>query len=144
MTKPQDKPDFPCLFPEGFVKEIPEELPPLCPKLHRIILKDPTKLIKTPVFKCPDALLGRFKDWIDKRMAAGILKRERAPGGGSMFVQAKPDGRIRSLVELQSRNQNTEADHSQIPNQQTILCNDPTIGSYNDYHLSPNGIPSGR
>jgi len=24
-----------------------------------------------------------------------------------------------------------------------ILCNDPTIGSYNHYHLSPNGIPSG-
>jgi len=24
------------------------------------------------------------------------------------------------------------------------LCNDPTIGSYNDYHLSPNGIPSGN
>ena len=24
------------------------------------------------------------------------------------------------------------------------LCNDPTIGSYNDYHLSSNGIPSGN
>jgi len=23
-------------------------------------------------------------------------------------------------------------------------CNDPTIGSYNNYHLSPNGIPSGN
>jgi len=23
-------------------------------------------------------------------------------------------------------------------------CNDPTIGSYNDYHLSPNGISSGN
>jgi len=23
------------------------------------------------------------------------------------------------------------------------LCNDPTIGSYNNYHLSPNGIPRG-
>jgi len=38
-----------------------------------------------------------------------------------MFVQAKQDGRIRPLVDLRSRNQNTEADHSQIPNQQTIL-----------------------
>ena len=25
----------------------------------------------------------------------------------------------------------------------TSLCNDPTIGSYNNYHLSPNGIPRG-
>jgi len=86
MAKPQEKPDFPSLFPEVFVKEILEEVPPLCPILHRIVLKDPTKLIKTPVFKCPDALLGRFKDWIDKQMAAGILKRERAPGDASMFV----------------------------------------------------------
>jgi len=23
-------------------------------------------------------------------------------------------------------------------------CNDRTIGSHNDYHLSPNGIPSGN
>jgi len=23
-------------------------------------------------------------------------------------------------------------------------CNDPTIGSYNDYHLSANGIPRGN
>jgi len=22
-------------------------------------------------------------------------------------------------------------------------CNDPTIGSYNHYHISPNGIPRG-
>jgi len=121
MAKPQEKPDFPSLFPEVFVKEIPEELPPLRPILHRIILKDPTKLIKTPVLKCSDTLPGRFKDWIDKQMAAGILTRERAPAGASMFLQAKPDGRIRPLVDLQSRNQNTEGDHSQIPNQQTIL-----------------------
>jgi len=25
-----------------------------------------------------------------------------------------------------------------------VDCNDPTIGSYNHYHLSPNGIPSGN
>jgi len=26
----------------------------------------------------------------------------------------------------------------------TTRCNDPTIGSYNHYHLSPNGIPRGN
>jgi len=54
-------------------------------------------------------------------MATGILKRESAPGAGSMFIQAKPDSGIRPLVDLRSSNQNSEADHSQIPNQQTIL-----------------------
>ena len=27
---------------------------------------------------------------------------------------------------------------------ETESCNDPTIGSYNNYNLSPNGIPSGN
>ena len=79
------------LFPEVFVKEIPEELPPLRPILHRIVLKDPTKLIQTPVFKCPEALLERFRQWINRQQSASILKSERAPGGASMFVQAKPE-----------------------------------------------------
>ena len=38
-----------------------------------------------------------------------------------MFLEAKPDGRIRPLVDLRFRNDNIVADHSQIPNQQTIL-----------------------
>ena len=38
-----------------------------------------------------------------------------------MFLEAKPDGRIRTLVDLRFRNENSIADHSQIPNQQTIL-----------------------
>jgi len=31
----------------------------------------------------------------------------------------------------------------ELPNLRMQYCNDPTIGSYNHYHLSPNGIPSG-
>ena len=38
-----------------------------------------------------------------------------------MFLEAKPDGRIRLLIDLRFRNDNTVADHSQIPNQHTIL-----------------------
>ena len=38
-----------------------------------------------------------------------------------MFLEAKPDGRIRSLVDLCFRNDNAVADHSQIPNQPIIL-----------------------
>ena len=38
-----------------------------------------------------------------------------------MFREAKPDGRIRPLVDLCFRNDNAVADHSKIPNQQTIL-----------------------
>jgi len=38
-----------------------------------------------------------------------------------MFVKAKPDGRIRLLVDLRFRNDNRQADHTQIPEQNTIL-----------------------
>ena len=38
-----------------------------------------------------------------------------------MFVEAKSDGRIRPLVDLRFRNDNTQADHTQIPEQNTIL-----------------------
>jgi len=74
MAKPQEKPDFPSLFSEVFVKEIPEELHQLHPILHTGVLKDPSKLIQTPVFKYPQARLGKFKDWINKPKAACIPK----------------------------------------------------------------------
>ena len=53
MTSAQEVPDFPAMFPEAFVKELPEDLPPVRKMLHRIILKDPTNLLKTPTFKAP-------------------------------------------------------------------------------------------
>jgi len=34
--------------------------------------------------------------------------------------------------------------HSLHVAQTRYRCKDPTIGSYNDYHLSPNGIPRGN
>ena len=121
MTKAREIPDFPAMFPEGFVKELPEDMPPVRKILHRITLKDPTKLLKTSTFKAPQALMAKFKAWIDKQLRAGILQRSPVPAGASMFLEAKPDGSIRPLVDLQFRNDNTVAEHSQIPNQQTIL-----------------------
>ena len=121
MTRAQEVPDFPAMFPEVFVKELLEDMPPVRKILHRIILKDPRKLVKTPTFKAPQVLMPKFKAWIDKQLRAGILQRSPVPDGASMFQKAKPDGRIHPLVDLRFRNENTVADHSQIPNQQTIL-----------------------
>ena len=103
------------------MKELPEDMPPVRNILHRITLKDQTKLWKTSTFKAPQALMPKIKACIDKELRAGILQRSPVPGGASMFLEAKPDGRIRPLVDLRFRNDNTVADHSQIPNQQTIL-----------------------
>jgi len=89
--------------------------------MHRINLIDPTKLLKTPTFKAPQALITRYKAWINKQMNAGILQRTSVPGGASMFVEAKGDGRIHPLVDLRFRNDNTQAYHTQITEQNTIL-----------------------
>jgi len=42
---------------------------------------------------------------------------------------------LRYLLTSRTVPKNSLLDHT---------CNDPTIGSYNDYHLSPNGIPRGN
>jgi len=57
MTKPQEVPDFLAMFPLVFVKEVPQELPPVRRMMHRISLMDLTKLLKTPTFKSPQALM---------------------------------------------------------------------------------------
>ena len=74
MTKAQEVPDFPAMFPEVFVKELPENMLPVRKILHRITLKDTTKLLKTPTFKAPQALMPKFKAWIEKQLRAGILE----------------------------------------------------------------------
>jgi len=89
--------------------------------MHRIRLIDPTKLLKRPTFKAPQALMTRYNAWINKQMNAGILDRTSVPEGASMLVEAKGDGRICPLVDLRFRNDNTQADHTQIPEQTTIL-----------------------
>jgi len=54
-------------------------------------------------------------------MNAGILYRTSLPGGASMFVEAKVHGRICPLVYLRFGNDKIQADHTQIPEQNTIL-----------------------
>jgi len=109
MTQPQEVPDFLAMFPKGFVKEVLEELPPGHKIIPRISLIDPTKLVKAATFEAPQALMTKYKAWINKQMNAGILHRTSVPDGASMFVEAKSDGRIHALVHLRFRNDNTQA-----------------------------------
>ena len=61
-----------------------------------------------------------YKPWINKQMHARILHKTRVPRGASMFVEDKSDGRIRPLLDLRFRNDNTQAAHTQIPEKYTI------------------------
>ena len=62
MTRAQGAPDFPAKFPEVVVKELLEDMPPVRKILHRITLKNPTKLLKTPTFKAPQLSCLSSKD----------------------------------------------------------------------------------
>jgi len=123
MTKQQEVRDLLAMFPKVFVNEVAEELPPARKIMHRIRLIDPPKLLKTPIFKALQALMPKYKAGINKQMNVGILHMTSVPGGASIFVEAtgKSDGRIRPLVDLRVRNDNTQADHTQIPEPNTIL-----------------------
>jgi len=103
------------MFPKVFVKEVPVELPPGPKITHRISRIDLTKVLKTPTCKTLQALMTKYKAWINKQMNTGILHRTSVPGGASMFVEAKSNGRIPQLVDLRFRNDNPQADHTQIP-----------------------------
>jgi len=120
MTKAQGVQGFLAMFHKVFIKEVAEELPLIRKIMHRISLIDQTKLLKTHTFKAPQALMPKYKAWINKQMTAGILHRTSVPGGASMLVEAKSDGRIRHLIDLRFRNDNTQADDTQIPEQNTI------------------------
>jgi len=117
MTRPQEVPDILAMLPKVFVTEVPEELPPVRKITHRIILMDLIELLKTRTFKPPQVLMTKYKAWINKPINAGILHRTSVPGGASIFVAAKSNGSIRPLVDLSFRNDNTQAHHTQIPEQ---------------------------
>ena len=119
--KSQEVPDFLAMFSKVFVKEVPEELLTARQIMHRINLIDLVKLLKTPTCKALQAVMTKYKAWINKQINTGILHRTSVPGGASMFVEAKSDGKIRPSVDLCFRNDNTQADHTQIPEQSTIL-----------------------
>ena len=79
MVIADEVPNISAMFPKVFVKEEPEELLSLCNVMHRITLKGPSNLAKTFIFKALQAfkLMPKFKEWINKQMCTGILKRTR-------------------------------------------------------------------
>ena len=86
MAIQEEVPDFAAMFPKVFVKEVPEELPPLRKIMHRITLKDPSNLMITSTLQVPHALMPKFEEWINKQLRAGIPKRTSVHGGASMFI----------------------------------------------------------
>jgi len=74
-----------------------------------------------PVFKELEEPMHKYEAWINKQMKVGILHKTSVTGGASMFVEVKGNARIRTVVDLRFKNNNTQADQTQIPEANTVL-----------------------
>ena len=91
-----------------------------------------TVKIKVVVRGFPLADTGResiwhVEDWVNDKVYDGLRTDLECPNPGIIT-----DGRPNILGSIHA-----------IKEAKVTSCNNPTIGSYNHYHLSPNGIPSG-
>src|SRR6195256_2444632 len=86
MTHNEERFDATSRIPTVFVESIPDTLPPLRQVNHRIRLKDPNLTINMPQYKIGHNLLPKLKEWIDKKMKAGILYNTENPRATSQIV----------------------------------------------------------
>jgi len=108
-------------FPEVFPDPIPGRLPPLREYNHQILLRDKEDLKTQPTLRVSEKYELKLKDWLAQKEREGVIYRKEVPGAALLFVQGLTDSRIRPLVDLTARNDNTRKDDTQIPNQRTIL-----------------------
>jgi len=109
------------MFPEVFPDPIPERLPRLREYNHRIQLKDKENPKRQPTFGVPEKYELKLKESLAQKEQEEVIYRKEVPGATPLFVQGKTDGRIRPLVDITARNDNTRKDDTQIANQRTIL-----------------------
>jgi len=109
------------MFSEVFPDPIPERLPRLREYTHQIQFKDKENLKRQPIFRVPEKYELKLKEWLTQKEQEGVIYRKEVPGAAPVFVQGKTDGRIRPLVDITARNDNTRKNDTQISNQWTIL-----------------------
>src|SRR6266481_6150482 len=102
---------------------IPARLPPLRQINHHINLIDPDKWITYHLPKCPDALKAELANKVSQYTDVGWWVPATAQQAVPMVCVPKKSARLRTVLDLQIQNDNTEKDVSPFPDQDTI-CND--------------------
>jgi len=82
---------------------------------------------------------------IGKQLAEGERNQAESKRKACKTKEKLPEGvkRTQPGTNKPQKPPQLETDESETKEEKPV-CNDPTIGSYNNYHLSPNGIPSGN
>jgi hypothetical protein len=107
----------------------PSELPLYRGVNHKILLIDDKKIIKYRTPKCPDALREQLLEKIECYTKAGWWVCTNASSAMPMLCIAKKDGKLRTVLDAQKRNDNTVKDITPLPDQDAI-CNDVARAKY--------------
>ena len=96
------------------------KLPPLRTVNHDIPLINENLRIHHRPSKCPEPLLGKLKEKVDRYLKAGLWKCTTLPLSTPMMIVIKKDGNISTVIDARQRNDNTLSDDTPMPDQELI------------------------
>ena len=101
---------------------LPEELtlPPLRVINHEIPLINPNLTIRHRPAKCPEPLREELRAKVERYLKVGWWVRTTLPSSTPLLVVLKKNGAIRTVIDARQRNDNTMADFTPMPDQETI------------------------
>ena len=105
---------------EDLTGEIPLELPPLREINHRIPIVDPNKNYRTHPPRCADAHQRQLLEKINRYVQAGWWQPTTASRAAPMLCIPKKTGKLRTVIDLRERNDNTVHDITPMPDQDRI------------------------
>ena len=99
---------------------VPPKLPSWRLINHQINLIDPDKRINYHFLKCPDALKEELAEKISQYTSAGWWVPATVRQAVPMLCVLKKNGKLRTVFDLRTQNENMEKDVSPFPDQDTI------------------------
>ena len=105
---------------QDLFQPVPPGLPPLREVNHTIPLIDDNKRYSYHLPRCPEALRTQLSDKIQRYLEAGWWEARPVPQATPMLCIRKKDGRLRTVVDLRQRNDNTVRDVTPFPDQEQI------------------------
>jgi hypothetical protein len=105
---------------EDLVGPIPAELPPMREINHRIPLIDEGKSYRYHRPRCPDVLQRLLMDKINKYTTAGWWEAKTTEQAAPLLCLLKKNGKLRTVMDLRQRNDNTVHDLTPMPDQDRI------------------------
>jgi hypothetical protein len=105
---------------EDLVGAIPARLPPLREINHRIPIVEADLKYRYHRLRCPDALQRLLIEKINRYTAAGWWEPKTTEQASPLLCILKKNGKLRTVMDLRQRNDNTTHDLTPMPDQDRI------------------------